>query len=94
MREMSEDMVPMGLAKPLEIKQLARSMEIAGVLVSARCYLVTGPRMRYEFVLEGRGECGIVDIPAEKEDQLREMMERYAFLFAHSVRMREGSFLL
>ena len=77
-----------GQADKRELPELARSCEIDGIQVTARTFLVAGPRPRYELVLSGAGQTGIVDIPADERDTLDDRIERALSGFVAAIRAR------
>jgi hypothetical protein len=77
-----------GQADKRELPELARSCEVHGVQVTARTFLVAGPRPRYEVVLSGAGQTGIVDIPADEGDTLDERIDRALSGFVAAIRAR------
>ena len=77
-----------GQESKTELPELARSCEINGVRVTARTFLVAGSRPRYEIVLSGAGQTGIVDIPEDECDTLDEGIERALSGFVAAIRAR------
>jgi hypothetical protein len=73
---------------PVEIPSLARTREIDGVHVSLQCFLITGPAPRYEIVVAGRGQSGVVDVPADPEIDLDDQMEEVAVCFATALKIQ------
>jgi hypothetical protein len=81
-----------GQAGRTELPELARSCELDGVHVTAHTFRVAGPRPRYEIVLSGAGQTGIVDIPADEGDTLDERVEQALSGFVAAIRARtEGN---
>jgi hypothetical protein len=72
----------------VEIPALARAWEIDGILVSLQCFWVAGPVPRYEILVRGRGESGVVDLPANSTGNLDEHMEEVAVCFATTLKLR------
>lgn len=71
-----------------ELPELARSCDIDGDQVTARTFLVTGPRPRYEIVLSGAGQTGIVDVPEDERDTLDDRADRALSGFVAAIRAR------
>jgi hypothetical protein len=77
-----------GQADRMELPELARSCEIKGVPVTARTFLVAGPRPRYEIVLSGAGQTGIIDVPADERDTLDDRIDGALSGFVAAIRAR------
>lgn len=72
----------------VEITALARNMVIDGVRMDLRCFWISHPRPRYEILVSGRGQTGVVDVPADQETRLGEQIEEVAVCFATAVRIQ------
>ena len=85
-------MVLKGSEKYIEIETLRRTMDIEGVPVCVRCFLVTEPKMHYELVLTSLGEHAVVDVAIDRESELREFIDTSALSFATAIMLRRGLF--
>jgi len=77
-----------GPAGGRELPELARSCEIDGIQVTVRTFLVAAPRPRYEVVLSGAGQTGIVDISTDEGDTLDERIDQALSAFVAAIRAR------
>jgi hypothetical protein len=74
--------------RPVELTALARVREIDGILVSLQCFWINEPVPRYEILVHGHGESGVVDVPANCPVDLDEQMEEAAVCFATTLKLR------
>lgn len=75
-------------AVSVEIPALARARRIDGIQVSLQCFLITSPVPRYEIVVHGRGQSGVVDVPWHPDVDLDDQMEEVAVCFATALRIQ------
>ena len=75
-----------------EIPDLARTQTHDGILVRARCFAVTeeSETTRFEIVVEGHGQCAVVNVASEVE--LAPRLDEAMIGFAAAARVRAGVF--
>jgi len=76
-------------ANAVDMQDLARVVRRRGLLVAVRCYASpTSAGERFEVVMWGNGNRGIVDVPPWERDRLEERITNAVEVFAHAVALR------